>query len=79
MQFKDQLKWRFEQNKIALVSELHGEILFKGKVYPKNWLIADVASDEIGKNAIDRLSIPLLVLKIFIFKVQKLVIWRPPS
>ena len=78
MQFKAQSKWRFEQNKIALVSELHGEILFKGKVYPKNWLIADVTSDEIGKNAIDCLSISILVLKIFVFKIQKLVIWRPP-
>ena len=39
-------------------------------------LISDVTSDKIGKNAVDSLSISLLVLKIFAFKVEKLVIWR---
>ena len=51
----------------------------KGKVHPKNMLFSDVRSDKIGKNAIDRFSISPLVLKIFAFKVEKLVIWRQPS
>ena len=42
-------------------------------------LISDVGSDKIGKNAIDRFSVLLLVLKIFAFKVEKLVMWRQPS
>ena len=44
-------------------------------------LISDVnvRSDKIGKNAVDRFLISLVVLKIFAFKVKKLVTWRPPS
>ena len=51
---------------------------FKGKVHPKNMLVLDVRSDKIGKNAVGRLSISPLVLKIFAFKVEELVIWRQP-
>ena len=53
----------------------------KGKVHPKNMLILDVnvRSDKIRKNAVDRFLMSLVVLKIFAFKVKKLVIWRPPS
>ena len=46
---------------------------------PQNILILDVRSDKIGKNAVDHFSTSLLVLKIFAFKFEKLVIWRPPS
>ena len=42
-------------------------------------MFSDVRSDKIGKNAIDRFSISPLFLKIFAFKVEKLVIWRQPS
>ena len=55
-------------------SGLKGKL--KGKVHPKNMLVSDVRSDKIGKNAIDRFSISPLVLKIFAFKVEELVIWR---
>ena len=51
----------------------------KEKVHPKNMLISDVRSDKIGKNALDRFSISVLVLKIFAFKVEKIVIWKQPS
>ena len=51
----------------------------KGNVHPKDVLFSDVRSDKIGKNAVDRFSISPLVLKIFAFKVEKLVIWRQPS
>ena len=51
----------------------------KGKIHPKNMLISDVRFDKIGKNADDRFLISLLVLKTFAFKVEKLVILRPPS
>ena len=53
----------------------------KGKVHQKRMLISEksVRSDKIGKNAVDRFLISLVVLKIFAFKVKKLVIWRPPS
>ena len=53
----------------------------KGKVHLKNMLISDVISDKIGKNAVDCFVflISLVVLKIFAFKVKKLVIWRSPS
>ena len=51
----------------------------KEKVHPKNMLISDVRSDKIGKNADNCFFISLVVLKIFAFKVKKLVIWRPPS
>ena len=51
----------------------------EGKVHPKDMLISDERSDKIGKNAVDCFSISLLVLKIFAFKVEKLLIWRPPS
>ena len=51
----------------------------KGKFTQKNLLISDVRSDKIGKNAVDRFSISLLVLKIFAFKVEKIVIWKQPS
>ena len=56
-----------------------GRRIIKGKVHPKNMLFSDVRSDKIGKNAIDRFSISPLVLKIFAFKVEKLVICRQPS
>ena len=52
---------------------------FKGKVHPKNMLFSDVRSYKIGKNAADRFSTSPLVLEIFAFKVEKLVIWRQPS
>ena len=52
---------------------------FKGKVHLKNLLISDINSDEIRKNAVERFSLSFLVVKIFAFKIQKLVIWRPPS
>ena len=42
-------------------------------------LISDVRSDKIGKNAVDRFSVSLLVLKIFAFKAAKLAMWRSPS
>ena len=48
--------------------------LLKGKVHPKNMLFSDVRSDKIGKNAVDRFSISPLVVKVFAFKVEKLVI-----
>ena len=51
----------------------------KGKVHPKSMLFSDVRSDKIGKNAVDHFLISPLVLKIFAFKVEKLVIWRQPS
>ena len=52
----------------------------KGKIHPKNMLISNVRSDKIGRNAVDRFFlISLVVLKIFAFKVKKLVVWRPPS
>ena len=51
------------------------QTLIKVEVHPKNLLISDVRSDEIGKNIIDHFSIiACLVLKIFVFKVQNLVI-----
>ena len=50
----------------------------KGKVHPKHMLVSDVRSDKIGKNAIDHFSISPLVLKIFAFKVEELLIWRQP-
>ena len=50
----------------------------KGKVYPKSMLVSDVRSDKIGKNAIDSCSISPLVLKIFAFKVEELLIKRQP-
>ena len=53
-------------------------VKLKWKIHPKTMLMSDVRSDKIGKNAVDRFSISLLVLKIFVFKVEKLVIWRPP-
>ena len=37
-------------------------------------LVSDVRSDKIGKNAVDRFSVSPLVLKIFAFKVEELVI-----
>ena len=49
-------------------------IKLKGKFTQKNMLISDVRSDKIGMNAVDRFPISLLVLKIFTFKVEKLVI-----
>ena len=50
----------------------------KGKVHPKNMLVSDVRSVKIGKNAVDRFSLSPLVLKIFAFKLEKLLIWRQP-
>ena len=50
----------------------------KGKVHPKSMLVSDVRSDKIGKNAVDGCSISPLVLKIFAFKVEELLIWRQP-
>ena len=41
-------------------------------------LVSDVRSDKIGKNAIDRFSLSPLVLKVFVFKVEELPIWRQP-
>ena len=46
--------------------------VIKGKVQPQNKLISDVRSDKIGDV---RLSISLLVPKIFKFKVEKLLIY----
>ena len=46
----------------------------KGKFTQKNMLFSDVRFDKIGKNAVDCFSISPLVLKIFAFKVEKLVI-----
>ena len=43
---------------------------FKGKVHPKN---------VTEKNAVHRLLVSHLVLKIFAFKVEKFMIRRPPS
>ena len=54
------------------------EKMFKGKVHPKNMLVSDVRSDKIGKNAVDHFSLSPLVLKIFAFKVEELLIWRQP-
>ena len=51
----------------------------KGMFTQKNMVISDVGSDKIGKYAVDSFSILLLVLKIFAFQVEKLVIWRQPS
>ena len=51
----------------------------KGKFTQKIMLMSDVRSDKIGKNAADRFSISLLVLKIFAFKVEKNVTWKQPS
>ena len=56
-----------------------GDRKLKGKVHPKNMLFSDVRFDKVRKNAVDRFSISPLVLKIFAFKVEKLVIWRQPS
>ena len=53
--------------------------LVKWKVHSKNVLFSDVRSYKIGKNAADRFSISPLVLEIFAFNVEKLVIWRQPS
>ena len=50
----------------------------KGKVHPKNLLVSDVRSDKIGKNTVERFSLSPLVLKIFAFKVEELLIWRQP-
>ena len=50
----------------------------KGKVHPKTMLVSDVRSDKIGKNALDRFSLSPLVLKIFTFKVEELLMWRQP-
>ena len=50
----------------------------KGKVHPKNMLVSDVRSDKIGKNAVDRFSLSPVVLKIFAFNVEELLIWRQP-
>ena len=41
-------------------------------------LVSGVRSDKIGKNAVGRFSISPLVLKIFAFKVEELLIWRQP-
>ena len=46
--------------------------VIKGKVQPQNKLISDARSDKIGDV---RLSISLLVPKIFVFKVEKLLIY----
>ena len=54
------------------------ELTVKGKVHPKNMLVSGVRSDKIGKNAVDRLSLSPLVLKIFVFKVEELLIWQQP-
>ena len=51
---------------------------FKGEVHPKKMLVSDVRSGKIGKNAIDRFSLSPLVLKIFTFKMEELLIWRQP-
>ena len=51
-------------------------ITLEREVQPKNMLISDVRSDKIGKNAIDHFLVSLLVVKIFAFKVEKLVIWK---
>ena len=56
---------------------IESKTTFKGKVHPKIMLLSDVRSDKKGKNAVDRFSISLLVLKIFAVKVEKLVLWRP--
>ena len=45
----------------------------KGKFTQKNMLISDVRSNKIGKNAGNRFSISRPVLKIYAFKVEKLV------
>ena len=41
-------------------------------------LVSDVRCDKIGKNAVDHFSISPLVLKIFAFKVEELLLWRQP-
>ena len=64
-------------NKSHHDKRIHGTAL-KGKVHPKNMLVSDVRSDKIGKNAVDRFSLSHLVLKIFAFKVEELLIWRQP-
>ena len=48
--------------------------LVEGKVHPIDMLISDERSDKIGKNAVERFSVSLLVLQIFAFKVEKLLI-----
>ena len=48
------------------------------KIHPKNMLVSDVRSDQIGKNAADRFSLSPLVLKIFAFEVEELLICRQP-
>ena len=53
-------------------------LLLKGKVHPKTMMVSDVRSDKIGKNALDRFSLSPLVLKIFTFKVEELLMWRQP-
>ena len=58
--------WHKVKDYVTLLS------LLKGKFTQKNMLISDVKSDKMGKNAV-------VVLKIFAFKVKKLVIWRPQS
>ena len=50
----------------------------KGK-FTQNMLISNVRSRSVDKNAIYGLSISLLVFKVFAFKVENLVIRRPPS
>ena len=57
---------------------LHPIREIKGKVHPKNMLVSDVRYDKIGKNAVDRFSISPLVLKIFAFKMEELLIWKQP-
>ena len=48
--------------------------IVKGKVHPKNLLISDGRSVEIGKSFVDCFSMSLLDLMIFAFKVQNFVI-----
>ena len=42
-------------------------------------LISDERPDKIGKNIVDRLSILHLILRIFAFKTEKFVTWRPSA
>ena len=53
--------------------------IIKGEVHSKNMLISDERFEITRKNAIDCFSLPRLVLEMFVFNVEKLVRWRPPS